>query len=77
MKRLTSQVAAAVAFSVLLAGCDNLPTSQSGNRECRDVEDLLSDAGKVTVIKMCRTLPNGNWVHHTRDQPLSETQDAQ
>lgn len=37
--------------------------AEAGNRECRDVEDLLSDAGKgdPAVIKMCRTLPNGGW----------------
>jgi hypothetical protein len=37
--------------------------AEAGNRECRDVEDLLSDAGKgdPAVIKMCRTPPNGGW----------------
>lgn len=37
--------------------------AEAGNRECRDVEDTLSDAGKgePAVVKMCRSLPNGGW----------------
>jgi hypothetical protein len=37
--------------------------AESGNRECRDVEDLLADAGKgePAVVKMCRLLPNGGF----------------
>lgn len=41
--------------------------AEAGNRECRDVEDTLSDAGKgePAVVKMCRSLPNGGWVAST------------
>lgn len=37
--------------------------AESGNRECRDLEDVLSEAGQgdPAVIKMCRSLPNGAW----------------
>lgn len=37
--------------------------AEAGSRECRDVEDTLSDAGKgePAVVKMCRSLPNGGW----------------
>jgi len=41
--------------------------AEAGNRECRDVEDTLSDAGKgePAVVKMCRSLPNGGWTPST------------
>lgn len=37
--------------------------AESGNRECRDIEDYLADSGQgePVVIKMCRTLPNGSF----------------
>lgn len=35
----------------------------SNNRQCRDIEDTLADAGKgePIVVKYCRSLPNGGW----------------
>lgn len=41
--------------------------AEGGNRECRDIEDTLSDGGQgePAVIKMCRTPPNGGWAAAT------------
>lgn len=41
--------------------------AESDNRECRDIEDTLSEGsrGEPAVIKMCRTPPNGGWAATT------------
>lgn len=41
--------------------------ADSSTRECRDIEDVLADAGKgePIIVKYCRSVPDGGWAPAT------------